>query len=71
VSLLHFIQAIEEELGIEAKKEFLPLQPGDVVTTFADIADIQRDLGYMPHTSIQEGIKQFIDWYKNYYQISL
>ncbi|MFT4153209.1 NAD-dependent epimerase [Parafilimonas sp.] len=69
VNLLDFIEAIEQELGIPARKEFLPLQPGDVLTTFADIDDIKRDLGYHPKTSIKEGIKKFIDWYKEYYKI--
>ncbi len=69
VRLLDFISAIEKELGIEAKKEFLPLQAGDVPETFADVSSLIHDTGYKPHTSIRLGIKNFIDWYRNYYHI--
>lgn len=67
VNLLDFVEAIETELNIKAIKEFLPMQPGDVVTTYADIEDIKNELGYMPETSIKNGIKNFIKWYKEYY----
>ncbi len=70
VRLMDFISAIEKELGMEAKKEFLPLQPGDVPETFADISSLVNDTGYKPGTSISEGIKIFIDWYKMYYNIN-
>src|SRR4030095_10271935 len=66
VRLMDFIEAIENELGIKAKKEFLPLQPGDVPTTFADVSDLTRDTGYKPNTSVEEGVKKFIEWYKTY-----
>ncbi len=69
VNLLDFVEAIEAELGIKAIKEFLPMQPGDVVTTYADITDIKNDLGYSPETSIKDGIKNFINWYKQYYSV--
>jgi UDP-glucuronate 4-epimerase len=69
VKLLDFIRAIEDELGIEAKKEFLPLQPGDVEATFADVSDLTADLNYKPNTSVKDGIKQFVNWYKSYYNI--
>ena len=64
---MEFIEAIETKLGIEIKKEFLPLQPGDVPATYADVSDLVNDLNYMPSTSIEEGISNFIDWYKNFY----
>lgn len=67
VKLMEFIEAIETKLGIEIKKEFLPLQPGDVPATYADVSDLVNDLNYMPSTSIEEGISNFIDWYKNFY----
>ena len=70
VRLMDFISAIEKELGIEAKKEFLPLQAGDVPETFADISSLVNDTGYKPATSITKGIKKFIDWYKMYYNIA-
>ena len=67
VKLLDFIKAIENELGIKAKVDFLPLQPGDVPVTSADIDSLVSILNYKPSTTIKEGIKLFISWYKNYY----
>jgi UDP-glucuronate 4-epimerase len=56
-------------LGFKAKKIFLPLQPGDVKETWADVSDLIEDLGYTPRTDIRKGIKEFISWYKYYYAI--
>jgi len=67
VKLMDFIQSIEECLGIVAKKDMLPMQPGDVVRTWADVNDLITDYGYTPNTPVEEGIGHFIDWYKNYY----
>lgn len=67
VELMEFVTIIEETLGMEAKKEFLPMQPGDVPATYADIDDLTLDLGFKPETGIQEGIENFITWYKKYY----
>ena len=67
VKLMDFIQGIEERLGIEAKKDMLPMQPGDVVRTWADVNDLIADYGYSPNTPVKEGIAHFIDWYKKYY----
>ena len=67
VALLDFIQTIEKELGQEAKKEMLPMQPGDVKETYADIDKAKKLLGYEPKTDIKEGINKFIKWYKEYY----
>jgi UDP-glucuronate 4-epimerase len=69
VRLMDFIVAIEEELGIKAIKEFHPLQPGDVTTTFADVSELVANLGYKPETTVKTGIKQFIAWYKEYYKM--
>lgn len=69
VLLMDFISAIEKELGIVAKKEFLPLQAGDVPETYADVSSLIHDIGYKPGTTISEGIKKFIDWYKMYYNV--
>lgn len=69
VDLMDFIEVIEEKLGMKAKKEFLPLQQGDVPETFADIQDLIDDTGFYPKTSIKEGVGKFIDWYKDYYNI--
>lgn len=67
VALMDFIAAIEKALGREAKKTFLPLQPGDVHTTYADVADLKRDIGFEPNTSLEEGIRRFVAWYRDYY----
>lgn len=69
VQLMHFIEAIENELSKKAIKEFLPMQPGDVPTTFADVSDLIRDTGYQPCTSVEEGVKKFVQWYKQYYNV--
>ena len=66
VKLTHFIDIIENELGVEAKKEFLPMQPGDVIETYADISRTKKDFGYSPKTNVEVGIKNFIHWYRNY-----
>jgi len=69
VQLMDLITLIEEELGIEAKKKFLPLQPGDVPETYADIEKTKKMLDFNPKTSIKTGIQKFIAWYRNYYTI--
>jgi UDP-glucuronate 4-epimerase len=69
VGLMDFIHVIEELLGKEAKMEFLPMQPGDVLTTYADIDDLSTAVGYSPDTSIEEGLGEFISWYKAYHGI--
>lgn len=68
--LLRMIGLIEQACGREAVREFLPLQPGDVPETFADIEAISRDLGFAPRTSIDEGVPRFVDWYRDYHRIS-
>ena len=68
VELMKFIETIEKVLGKEAKKEFMDLQPGDVPATYADIEDLINDVGFKPATPIEEGIKRFIAWYKEYYK---
>tara|TARA_Y100000591_G_scaffold332646_1_gene370864 strand:+ start:282 stop:1292 length:1011 start_codon:yes stop_codon:yes gene_type:complete len=70
VKLMDCIDALEEALGIKAKKEFLPLQPGDVPDTFADVKDLINDFNFQPSTSIKSGINSFVDWYKSYYQLN-
>ena len=69
VSLAEFIAATENALGKKAIKQLLPMQPGDVVATFADVSDLEADTGYKPGTSIQEGMQRFVDWYRIYYQV--
>ena len=67
VELMTFIEAIESALGKTAQKELLPLQPGDVPETFADVETLDRVVGFKPGTAIQDGIQKFIDWYRVYY----
>ena len=67
--LMHVVSTIEENLNLKAKVEFLPMQPGDVKQTSADIDKSSKMLGYKPKTRIDVGIKKFIDWYKKYNMI--
>ncbi len=69
VELLRFIEIIEECLGEKANKNMLPMQPGDVPATYADIDDLIRDVGFRPETTLEEGISKFIDWYRDYYKV--
>ena len=69
VELMRYIEVLESCLGRKAEKNLLPLQPGDVPDTYADVADLVRDVNYMPETSIEEGIANFVDWYREYYQL--
>lgn len=67
VELLRFIELIEKNLGLEAKLEHLPMQPGDVPDTSADVNGLQEAVGYRPSTSVEVGIERFIEWYRSYY----
>ena len=67
VHLLSFIETLEKELGVSAKKNLLPMQPGDVVSTYADVSDLMEEQGYSPKTSLEHGIAKFIKWYKDFY----
>jgi UDP-glucuronate 4-epimerase len=69
VELMQFIEVLERELGRKAEKNMLPLQPGDVPETYADIDDLARDAGFRPNTPIEVGIKRFADWYREYYHV--
>lgn len=69
VELLKFISVLEEKLGRRARKEFLPMQAGDVPVTYADVDDLMREIGFRPQTTIEEGIGKFVDWYMEYYKI--
>jgi UDP-glucuronate 4-epimerase len=68
VGLMDFIEAIEKSLGRKAKKNLLPMQPGDVPVTWADVEDLVKDFGYTPGTLIQEGVDRFVKWYMEYYK---
>jgi UDP-glucuronate 4-epimerase len=67
VELLRFIEIIEATVGKKAKAIMKPIQPGDVVSTYADISNLRQDTGFSPITLIEHGLEQFIDWYKAYY----
>jgi UDP-glucuronate 4-epimerase len=67
VELLNFIETLEKCLGRTALKNLLPMQPGDVPATYADVDDLMNDVGFRPSTSIEEGVQKFVEWYRGYY----
>ena len=69
VELLRYIELIEEQLGVKAIKNLLPLQPGDVPDTYANVDSLMRDVGYKPATPIEVGIQRFVEWYREYYRV--
>jgi UDP-glucuronate 4-epimerase len=69
VELMRLIELLEATLGREAIKNFLPMQPGDVPATFADVADLTRDTGFTPATPIEVGVERFVAWYRAYYRV--
>jgi len=69
IELMDYIEAIENALGIEAIKELLPLQPGDVPDTYADVDDLVKDFNYKPSMTVKQGVKNFVEWYKEYHKI--
>ncbi|MCC5643046.1 NAD-dependent epimerase [Nostoc sp. CHAB 5824] len=69
VELLHFIEVLESHLGKKVQKNFLPMQPGDVPITYADVDDLVRDVGFRPSTPIEVGLEKFTSWFKSYYGI--
>jgi UDP-glucuronate 4-epimerase len=66
---MHYIEVLEQCLGKKAEMNLLPLQPGDVPDTYADVTDLIKDTGYKPDTEVETGIAQFVDWYKDYFKI--
>ena len=69
VPLMEFIGTLEQALGREAKKNFLPMQPGDVVATCADVSELQRDVGFEPSTPLREGLARWVDWYRQFHAV--
>jgi UDP-glucuronate 4-epimerase len=69
VELLEFIEILEKILDKKVNKKMLPMQAGDVQSTYADVDDLMKDTGFRPNTPIEEGLRKFVDWYKNYYQL--
>ncbi len=71
VELNHYIEVVEQCLGKKAKKNLLPLQPGDVPDTYADVEALSQDTGYHPNTPVEVGVARFVEWYLDYYQVDL
>lgn len=70
VQLMHYIKVLEDCLGRKARLEMLPMQPGDVQATTADVADLERDVGFRPATTVETGVRNFVEWYRQYYRIA-
>ncbi len=66
---MDYITALEEALGIEADKNMMPVQPGDVLETSADTQPLQAVTGFKPETSVKDGVKNFVDWYRGFYNV--
>ena len=69
VELMHYIKVLEDCLGKKAEMNMLPLQPGDVPDTYADVEDLVKDVDYKPATSVEDGVARFVNWYRDYYQV--
>ena len=69
VELRRYIEVLEDCLGKKAERNLLPLQPGDVPDTYADVAELARDTGYAPATPVEVGIGRFVDWYRDFYRV--
>lgn len=69
LSLIKYIEAIEKALGVTAKKNLLPMQPGDVLETSADTAALYQAIGFKPETDVEEGVKRFVEWYREFYKV--
>lgn len=69
VKLMDYIEALEDSLGVEAKKNFMPMQPGDVYATYADTEDLFNATSYQPKVKVKEGVQAFVDWYRSYYNV--
>ena len=70
IQLMRFIDALESALGKKAEKIYMDMQPGDVLRTYADVSDLERDINFKPSTSIEDGILKFVEWYLEYYKVS-
>ena len=69
VQLLHLIEVLEDALGKKAQKRLMPIQPGDVLRTYADIDPLIADVGFTPATPIEEGVGRFVEWYRGFYGV--
>jgi UDP-glucuronate 4-epimerase len=68
IELMYFIETIEKAMGIKAEKVYMPMQPGDVLKTFADVSELEKEFDYFPSTSVEKGVQFFVDWFKDYYK---
>ena len=66
---MKFINVLEDKIGKEAEKIYMDMQPGDVLRTYADVSDLERDINFRPNTSIEEGLGKFVNWYREYYKV--
>jgi UDP-glucuronate 4-epimerase len=66
---MRFIEVLEDKLNKKAIKNFLPMQPGDVPATYADVEDLVKSVDFKPNTKIEDGISNFVDWYRSYYKV--
>jgi UDP-glucuronate 4-epimerase len=69
VKLMYLLEVLEKCLGRQAIKEYLPMQPGDVPATYADVEDLARDAGFAPKTPIEVGVERFVRWYRDFYRV--
>lgn len=69
VGLMRYIEVLEENLGVKAIKNMMPIQPGDVAATWADVDDLREAVGYQPTTTVEDGVKRFVEWYREYYKV--
>jgi UDP-glucuronate 4-epimerase len=69
IEVLEFMSLIEKEMGKYAKRELLPMQPGEVIETYADCADLERVVGFRPRTPIKEGVRQFVQWFREFHDL--
>ena len=67
--LIKLVSLLEKELGRPAVRDMLPMQPGDVTETFADVGDLMRDVGFRPETPIEDGLRDFVAWYRGHYKV--
>ena len=66
---MRFINILEEKIGKVAEKIYMDMQPGDVLRTYADVSELEKDIGFKPSTSLEQGLSEFVRWYKDYYNI--
>lgn len=71
VKLMKFINVLEEKIGKETEKIYMEMQPGDVLRTYADVSDLEKDIDFKPNTRIEDGLSKFVEWYKEYYKIEM